>query len=153
MKKLSSTSDRISCTPIFKAMKNIFALVSVSTLLFQVLTVEMVSAQTAPQVKQIAQADLSSAKAYRDRGFSKSDAGDQQGAIADFDRSIQLDPNDGDTYAGRGLAKFMLKDKQGAINDITTSTELHRQQGNMATYQKGLKIIEQLKASLDADRK
>jgi tetratricopeptide (TPR) repeat protein len=124
-----------------------------TVLLFQFLTVGMVSAQTAPEVQQIAQADLSSAKAYRERGFSKSDTGDQKGAIADFDRSIELDPKDADTYAGRGFAKFMLKDKQGAINDLTTSTELHRQQGHTATYQKGLKIIEQLKASLDADRK
>ncbi len=65
-------------------MKNIFALLSVSTLLFQVFTVEMVSAQAAPQVQQIAQADLSSAEAYKARGLSKSEAGDQQGAIADF---------------------------------------------------------------------
>jgi Flp pilus assembly protein TadD len=125
-------------------MKNIFALLSVSTLLFQVLTVERVSAQAALQIQQIAQADLSSAEAYMDRDRSKSAAGDQQGAIADFDRSIEINPYDPSAYSARAVAKYKLNDKRGALNDARIATNLHRLRGNTAEYQDGLDAIRNL---------
>jgi tetratricopeptide (TPR) repeat protein len=139
-------------------MKNIFVLLSVSTLLFQILTIEIGLAQTTPQVQQIDRAELTYeqvelAQRYQDRGRGRSEDGDPQGAIAEFDRSVELNPNDPFTYYLRGLTKFKLKDKQGAINDMTTATELFRQNKLISEYQKCLKLIEEFKVSLAADKK
>ncbi len=117
-------------------MKKIFAPLSASNSPFQVLTVEMASAQ----------ADLSSAEAYKERGISKLAAGDEQGAIADFDRSIELNPKDAQAYSAWAFAKYNLNDKQGAMNNFSIATELYLQQGNITKYQEGLKVIELLKA-------
>jgi tetratricopeptide (TPR) repeat protein len=138
-------------------MKRIFALLSISTLLFQVLPVEIGLAQTAPQVQQIDRGNYDEAQMYQDRGMGILDTGgDPKDAIAEFDRAIETFPKDPNTYYGRGLAKFKLKDKQGAINDVTTATELYRlypQLGSKNQYQKWLKLIEEWKASLTADKK
>ncbi len=131
-------------------MKNIFALLSASTLLFQVLIVEIGLAQTAPPPPQ---SELEQSQIYQDRGSGKSEEGDYQGAIADFDRAIQIFPLDPNTFYRRGLTKFKLKDKQGAINDMTTATELVRRDKYSNDNQRLLKLIEQWKANLAADKK
>jgi tetratricopeptide (TPR) repeat protein len=132
-------------------MKNIFALLSISTLLFQVLTIEVGLAQTDPQLQE---SPLEQATRYQDRGRGKSEEGDQEGAIADFNRSIEIFPKDPFTFYLRGLTKFKLKDKQGAISDMTTATELIRQDGSQNKYhQRYLKLIEQFNTSLATDKK
>ena len=64
------------------------------------------------------------AQEFFDRGRVKIDLGDKQGAIADFNQAIKLNPDDADTYVGRGLVKDDLGDKQGAIADLNQAIKL-----------------------------
>jgi tetratricopeptide (TPR) repeat protein len=55
----------------------------------------------------------------------KDDIGDSQGALTDYDRAIQLDPNYAYAYSGRGYLKYdKLNDPQGALADYNRSIQL-----------------------------
>jgi tetratricopeptide (TPR) repeat protein len=58
------------------------------------------------------------------RGIEKGKAGDLDGAIADFNRAIELDPKDDAPYYNRAQAKWLKKDAAGAIADYTRAIEL-----------------------------
>ena len=64
------------------------------------------------------------AEEYFERGISKADLQDYQGAIADFSKVIELDPNNNVTYYNRGLSKYNLQDYQGAIADYSKAFQL-----------------------------
>src|SRR5436190_5363014 len=59
------------------------------------------------------------------RGIEKAKNGDLDGAIADFDRAIQLDPKDAAIYNNRGLAKQAKGDFNAAIADFNRAIELN----------------------------
>jgi tetratricopeptide (TPR) repeat protein len=58
------------------------------------------------------------------RGIEKAKNGDLDGAIADFDRAIELNPKDDAGYFNRAQAKWLKKDTGGAIADYTRAIEL-----------------------------
>jgi tetratricopeptide (TPR) repeat protein len=58
------------------------------------------------------------------RGIEKGKKGDLDGAIADFDRAIELNPKDDAPYYNRAQAKRLKKDAAGAIADYTRAIEL-----------------------------
>jgi Flp pilus assembly protein TadD len=58
-----------------------------------------------------------SADAYFYRAFTKGDLGDNQGAIADYNQAIAINPQIAAAYGNRGIAKSALGDQQGAIDD------------------------------------
>lgn len=62
-----------------------------------------------------------------DSGCDKAAAGDYRGAIADFNRAIEINPNFADAYYRRGLAQFDLGNKQDAIEDYTKSLSINPQ--------------------------
>ena len=64
------------------------------------------------------------AKDYFDSAFNKNEAKDYYGAIADYSKVIELDPNNSDVYVNRGDSKNSLKDYYGAIADYTKAIEL-----------------------------
>ena len=66
------------------------------------------------------------------RGIQKAKKGDLDGAIADFDRAIELNPKDDAPYYNRAQAKRLKKDAAGAIVDYTRAIELGSQ--NPAAY-------------------
>ena len=49
---------------------------------------------------------------------------DLQGAIADYTKAIEIDPNYAAIYLVRGKAKYELKNYQGAIEDYTKAIEI-----------------------------
>jgi serine/threonine protein kinase len=51
--------------------------------------------------------------------------GDKQGAIADYNQAIKLNPNFAFPYNNRGWAKYNLGDKQGAIADYNQAIKLN----------------------------
>ena len=58
------------------------------------------------------------------RGIEKAKNGDLDGALADFDRAIKLNPKDDAPYYNRAQAKRLKKDVAGAIADYTRAIEL-----------------------------
>ena len=58
------------------------------------------------------------------RGIEKAKKGDLDGAMADFDRAIKLNPKDDAPYYNRAQAKWLKKDTAGAIADYTRAIEL-----------------------------
>jgi len=64
------------------------------------------------------------AQEYLDRGVAKGKLGDHRGAIADFNKLIELDPGDASAYYNRGVSKHKLGDKNGACLDWSKAGEL-----------------------------
>ncbi len=59
------------------------------------------------------------------RAGAKKAAGDLDGAIADYDRAIQVDPKDAAIYNNRGLAKQTKGDLDAAIVDFNRAMQLN----------------------------
>jgi tetratricopeptide (TPR) repeat protein len=55
------------------------------------------------------------AEEYFDRGKAKYDLGDYRGAIQDYNKVMELNPNYAFAYLNRGVAKYALGDYKGAI--------------------------------------
>jgi len=64
------------------------------------------------------------AEEYEKSGRKKYYLKDYAGAIADYTKAIELDPNDAKAYYNRGNSKKNLKDYKGAITDYTKAIEL-----------------------------
>ena len=50
------------------------------------------------------------ARQYFNQGVEKYDAGNYQGAIADWSKVIEIDPQNAIAYSNRGIAKYDLQD-------------------------------------------
>ena len=61
--------------------------------------------------------------AYYNRGLSKSKIGDNQGAIDDYSKAIQINPQYIKAYFNRGNCKSKLGDKEGAISDYSATSK------------------------------
>ena len=66
-----------------------------------------------------------SADFYFDRAFEKGNNGDYYGAISDYTKAIEINPNDGVAFYNRGWNKAKLKDYYGAIFDFTKVINLN----------------------------
>ena len=66
---------------------------------------------------------LSVIQACYSRGLSSSNQGNYQGAIADFDQAIELNPQLTEAYYYRGLAYSELQQYEKAIADFTTAAQ------------------------------
>jgi lipoprotein NlpI len=64
------------------------------------------------------------AAAYNNRSLAKRDKGDLDGAISDYTRAIELDPNYVLAYRNRGDTKQQKSDLDGAIADYNRALEL-----------------------------
>ena len=71
------------------------------------------------------------------QGFLKAERGDHQGAIADYDRALQLNPADLDVYYNRGVSRAALKDFQGAISDYNAVLRMDPHSGD-ALFNRGM---------------
>ena len=63
-------------------------------------------------------------------GVDKYEQGDYQGAIDDWSKVIEINPQEVDAYYNRGIAKDKLGDHQGAIADYTKAIEINPQYAN-----------------------
>ena len=77
------------------------------------------------------------AKEYHERGMDKAAKLDYTGAIADYTKAIELDPNYAIGYYNRGVSKDKSKDYYGAIADFIRAIELNPNYTS-AYYNKGL---------------
>ena len=78
-----------------------------------------------------------SAKDYLYRGIDKQSKGDFNGALTDFTKAIEIDPNLYDASLNRGVAKDDLDNYYGAIADFTTAIEIDPNYAS-AYYNRGL---------------
>jgi len=67
---------------------------------------------------------VQTAENYLDKGVDKYNKGDYSGAIQDFKKAIELDPNDAEAYGGRGLAKILLGQKDSGCLDLSKASKL-----------------------------
>ena len=64
------------------------------------------------------------AEDYFTRGLAKYDLEYYKGAVEDFNKAIQLNPDEAVAYNNRGNAKYFLKDMIGACKDWSKAGEL-----------------------------
>jgi tetratricopeptide (TPR) repeat protein/S1-C subfamily serine protease len=76
------------------------------------------------------------AYAYNNRGLAKSDLGNKQEAISDYNQAITLSPNHINAYNNRGNAKSDLGNKQEAISDYNRVIALNPKDDS-AYYNRG----------------
>ena len=62
---------------------------------------------------------------YFDRAFEKGENGDYYGAISDFTKAIEINPNYAKAYNNHGWIKAKLKDYYGAISLYTKAIEIN----------------------------
>jgi tetratricopeptide (TPR) repeat protein len=80
---------------------------------------------------------------YDNRGLLKAiNLQDIEGGLADFDRAIQLEPDNTSAYVNRGILKNeLLNDCSGGIADMQQAASLYRQQGNTKDCQMIIDLI------------
>ena len=61
---------------------------------------------------------------YFDSGYDKAEAKDYYGAIADYTKAIEINPNYAKAYSYRGISKENLGDLNGACADWKKAAEL-----------------------------
>jgi tetratricopeptide (TPR) repeat protein len=87
-----------------------------------------------------------SAEEYSNQAWIKIDQGDYDGAIADAEAAIRLNPENDFAFAKRGLARSRKGDKDGAIADYSEAIRLNSQYAE-AYYNRG--IAREQKGNLD----
>ena len=70
------------------------------------------------------------AKYYFEQGDAKGNLEDYRGAILDYNKAIEINPQYADAYFNRGVVKYILKDTNGACLDWSKAGEL----GHMEAY-------------------
>ncbi len=78
-----------------------------------------------PLANPPAVATLQSAVKFFQRGLDKARRGDYQGALADYNQALQLDPNLATVYNNRGLARASSGDISGALADYNQAIQLN----------------------------
>jgi tetratricopeptide (TPR) repeat protein len=68
------------------------------------------------------------ARAYRNRGMVRANAGAGKQAEADFTEAVKLHPDDAASYAGRGRVRLTLGDLAGATADYTEALRVSPRQ-------------------------
>lgn len=93
-------------------------------------------------VEKAIRANPNDAGAYLHRGLIRSHSQeDFEGAIADFSRAIELDPDRAETYNYRGTSYFWLKQFQKALADYNRALDLDPKM-TLTYYNRGYVRIE-----------
>ena len=74
------------------------------------------------------------ADAYAERGKARRAKGDTDGAVADFDEAIKLDPKNTEAYFNRGLAFRDSGDAERAAQDLEQAAKYDKRNASCARY-------------------
>jgi tetratricopeptide (TPR) repeat protein len=61
---------------------------------------------------------------YLERALQRFEGGYYKGAIDDYSKALEIDPNDEEIWLGRGLAREKVKDFEGAFSDYTHAIDI-----------------------------
>ncbi len=93
---------------------------------------DLAVAKTPAQIESISNDRVSSDRTWNSSNFLSAKtytlnlSQEPQAELAEFDREIQLNPNDADAYYNRGNLKYTkLKDPQGALADFDRAIQLN----------------------------
>ncbi len=75
---------------------------------------------------QVVQNNSETALAYSNRASAKFLKKDFKGAVIDFDKAIELSPNNPELYLNRGYLKHVMRDFDGAMNDYNKAISLNK---------------------------
>jgi tetratricopeptide (TPR) repeat protein len=75
------------------------------------------------------EANVQNAITYDSRGLAKEKKGDLDGAMADYNQAIKLNPKDASAYDNRGNVKRKKGDLNGAMGDFNQAIQLNPQLG------------------------
>src|SRR5271166_5173101 len=106
------------------SMKNLAPRMVLECMFIFMLTVAAFGQQTANQ-----EANSQNAVTYNERGLAKFKKGDLDGAMADYNQAIKLNPKHAAPYNNRGNVKLRKGDLNGAIADYNQAIELNPQYG------------------------
>jgi tetratricopeptide (TPR) repeat protein len=85
---------------------------------------------------------------YFGRAIIRRDRKDFAGALADFDRSIEIDPNNNaGSYYNRALVKKDIGNGSGAIQDFRRAAQFYRSAGNLESLQQSIGHLQRLGAT------
>ena len=79
------------------------------------------------------------AKVFRERGIFAYRSGDLDGAVAEFDRAIQLDPKFSAAYVDRGIVLYRMQKFERAFADIAHAKRIEKTRRTRATQSDGKK--------------
>jgi Flp pilus assembly protein TadD len=79
------------------------------------------------------------------QALNKYEKGDKQGALADFNTALKINPNNAAVYLNRDFFRSRLGDKQGGIADIQKGFELLEQQAITTNNQRVLQLMRKLR--------
>jgi tetratricopeptide (TPR) repeat protein len=95
--------------------------------------------------------DAACGPAYFQRGLARTQMGNKMGAVEDFSDVIRLNDQEARAYYYRGMARTKLGDRITAIRDLKESARLFAIQGNQASHQQSISLINQLQKLLVID--
>ena len=75
---------------------------------------------------------------YIFRGLARQE-NTQEGAIEDFTKAIDIDPNNAAAFHSRGISKEKIKDYEGAMADLEKAIEIETDDNHLIEYKKSLK--------------
>ena len=90
-------------------------------------------------LSEIAQAE--SAEFYTNRGNKKGVSGDHYGAISEYNKAIEINPNYDSAYANRGATKMNLKNYYGALSDYNKAIGINPSDGTYYTVRGWIRNI------------
>jgi tetratricopeptide (TPR) repeat protein len=77
------------------------------------------------EAANIPEANVQNAVTYVDRGLAREKKGDLDGAMADFNQAIQLNPGYAAAYNSRGVVRKKKNDLAGAMADYNWAIKLN----------------------------
>lgn len=107
----------------------------VAFLIESVFANELIETTQTSQITTVLIAQVSVDGSYYNRANEREQRNDIQGALQDFNKAIQIDPNEPNYYYRRSQLRYdKFNDRVGGINDMRQAAKLYLQQDSKYYY-------------------